>query len=1154
MALELIKINSFPETINPANWLVVADTSGTAFKISQDNLKAWLGTVTTVTPRPIKPSDPAPTLDGVYIPTVTQNEAGTPIVYTIAGGLTVNTAEGGADYGNKVELIRNGSVWVKSSYPLPKADSKIEDWNPESTYFAGRQVLYNGKIFEVPVGQTAAPSDIPGISPKWGQQTFEPTVNDFPNNGNFLHWTTTNTAIVSVVPGYYRFAGSGYVEVSPMPAVSTDRYIAVTKGIINSGSPVLAIRSPTNVRQNHTLVIGNSILMPAGYSIIEINAGAGGSIDIAEIYIGDKPYSAEWVLPIKENKVDNYFQNTHLEGLPNVVSDGYGGRKIRIMGNNAAQTVSLFFDKTNAGDYASLLYQSTVGSVVVNTVDVNASDIDTGLLSRTLQAHPDAKHVASRQFSAAHPRVRIDVTFTGSPSDWLEVSSPAITKSPRLETDALVNRSISGFNNLTSLRDDLPVNIALNGGDVKTYNIVASAGISVDLDYVRFTGTSAAELLSLPPTTKTMYFAITKGGNIVGTPRIGIRTPSNALLYRNAEIGRSYEIFPDHYNVLVTAGAGGSIDISEVYYGEKPYNAEWVTPQPVKEVGNYFPNQNLNGFPAKVVDSYGVAKLRLQGNGSEQSIRIIFDKTVEGDYASLIFKSSVNSVKVLTAHLNGPGGTAEGNISTFANVPHSQHIISRRFGGEDRPRTYIDISFTGSDSDYLEVYSPAITKEARDLTDKLVNKASVVSTGGIAQFATLKDALLENPSGLIQVGRNILTRKVDTPVLKSDYALVNSTTEPQKVAKLEGIQYVDLGLWRLMLVTTKKRFILCDGANVKYTDNINECLILGTHATEKRFTFDSSKLTQMVATNSRAVRELGNGELVVQTYNNTHYYTTDNQTVFNLSSAHPATSGSRIDGWAFDAYGDTVVFSTYAPAPARAQGSVILSVDGGRSYNEVFNLAERAGEFFPGTDPANIHLHGCFIDGYRESIVMVVGDYGFTEVANGKILVLENYRTNTSEWKMIPANFVEGIREQYCAGIALEKSLLFGTDMQETCIARMNISESGYNSPREFADRLHIGLDYIPAFTRPVEPGAPIGIHYSHIGATNFNAPPSSIILTKDGFNFANIYTDTVQHIGFANNNARVWCTVAGDVYCQQFNGRFSNELIIGKYNGFNMV
>src|SRR5690606_39958415 len=91
------------------------------------------------------------------------------------------------------------------------------------------------------------------------------------------------------------------------------------------------------------------------------------------------------------------------------------------------------------------------------------------------------------------------------------------------------------------------------------------------------------------------------------------------------------------------------------------------------------------------------------------------------------------------------------------------------------------------------------------------------------------------------------------------------------------------------------------------------------------------------------------------------------------------------------------------------------------------------------------------------------------------------------------------------------------------------------------------GLLFIPNFTRPFEDGAPVGIHHSYIN----DSESSKIVLTKDGFSFAEIYTDTVQHTGFANNNARVWCSNQGEVYCTQFNGRYPNELIIGRTGAF---
>src|SRR5690606_3272069 len=103
MALELIKISEFPQVTEPSDWIVVSGSDGVAYKIRQDDFKAWLGTVQTIAPREISPTDPEPGLDGLYIPT----EDGT---YTNAGGLVVDRSEGGPDYGMYVQFINDGGT------------------------------------------------------------------------------------------------------------------------------------------------------------------------------------------------------------------------------------------------------------------------------------------------------------------------------------------------------------------------------------------------------------------------------------------------------------------------------------------------------------------------------------------------------------------------------------------------------------------------------------------------------------------------------------------------------------------------------------------------------------------------------------------------------------------------------------------------------------------------------------------------------------------------------------------------------------------------------------------------------------------------------------------------------------------------------------
>lgn len=118
MMNEFKKVNSMDQVTH----VTVTDETGEAMIVSKEDLKAFLGTVQTIAPKALAPTDPAPSLSGLYYPTVTQNESGTPIVYTNAGGIEVNTAEGGEDYGKQVQLIFDGTDWAKVDIPVPIQD------------------------------------------------------------------------------------------------------------------------------------------------------------------------------------------------------------------------------------------------------------------------------------------------------------------------------------------------------------------------------------------------------------------------------------------------------------------------------------------------------------------------------------------------------------------------------------------------------------------------------------------------------------------------------------------------------------------------------------------------------------------------------------------------------------------------------------------------------------------------------------------------------------------------------------------------------------------------------------------------------------------------------------------------------------------------
>lgn len=129
MAFELIQIGEFEQTSEVSGageeFIVVRKADGKTYKMSTADFKAFLGTVQIQVPKALAPTDPAPTLSSVYYPTVTQNEAGTPIVYANAGGIEVNTAEGGADHNSMVQLIYDGSSWVKVNVPIEVDTSEL---------------------------------------------------------------------------------------------------------------------------------------------------------------------------------------------------------------------------------------------------------------------------------------------------------------------------------------------------------------------------------------------------------------------------------------------------------------------------------------------------------------------------------------------------------------------------------------------------------------------------------------------------------------------------------------------------------------------------------------------------------------------------------------------------------------------------------------------------------------------------------------------------------------------------------------------------------------------------------------------------------------------------------------------------------------------
>lgn len=162
MAFNLIEIKNFPKTTiligGDSELIPVSKANGITYGIKTDDLKQFMGTVVSLAPKPLFPSDPAPSENGIYIP---QEEA----VYPDAGGLSYLPST--TDKGKIVQFILNNGSWVKYSVGLPV--NVLEDWEQKS-YPVASQVIFDGQLYT-----SLAPAlgtDIPGDSPKWSEDLF----------------------------------------------------------------------------------------------------------------------------------------------------------------------------------------------------------------------------------------------------------------------------------------------------------------------------------------------------------------------------------------------------------------------------------------------------------------------------------------------------------------------------------------------------------------------------------------------------------------------------------------------------------------------------------------------------------------------------------------------------------------------------------------------------------------------------------------------------------------------------------------------------------------------------------------------------------------------------------------------------------------------
>ncbi|WP_352422282.1 hypothetical protein [Proteiniphilum sp.] len=888
----------------------------------------------------------------------------------------------------------------------------------------------------------------------------------------------------------------------------------------------------------------------ANITVISIKSQGNAQALVRNMYVGNKDRYNEPTL--LQYEIDN----------PTLTVDNlmYLGENKSMLLPNPHDVAVPIQEVLDVSKYTTIYFRADISSVGagVNVTNFAFLDADTNL--NAINPQPLFRHQGTRGYGyievnvSSINRLRITVSGQGLLHELVASESIMTNKTKAVKSfgaDMLFNNQV----NLTNLVKNTPINELLDEGLLK-YQTTRNE-VTFQDEYVGFNVNKTTSIWTVPPTSYDRYFSVADFRNITGTPRIGYLNSDASITYFNIKKDESFRLPAGLTNIFLHP-SGGSIEVKQLYLGRHPYNREWVENLPPREMDNYFENPELKGFQNVITNEEGERAIRIYGDGTEKFIEVEYDKVFDNGVFAFQYKTSVDVIKTRTGHINSAGVITNTLIQEGIYVyPNVNHIVQREFS-EDNPGGSLRVYFTGSPSDYLEVSLPSITKDSRGVQDVLINKhtSGNQNGGGVAEYDTVKEAILDNPEGLIKVGEYLLSKNTSNPVNKSDFE--NIVGHKPSKSKLLGKRFVDLGDWTLKLITTDKMFIFLNYLTVKYTYDLESCLVKTEFEGEDRYTLDDSKLETLTTAVgvTVAIRELGSGELVFITSGVKHYYTSNNRTIINESNTHTPTVGSHIDTWAFDAYDDTVVFSTYSAAGATGygKGSVILSIDSGKTYNEILNIDSDYARGLFGTTAINLaHIHGVFIDQYRDAIIVLMGDYNIDSVASGKILVLENYREDT-EWRIIDLDFENGKpREQYVSGIAMQKCNLFGTDMNETCVSRQAIGIEGLNSPREAVGDIHIGLDYVPSFTRPMEEGSPIGIHFCHTGGAG-GGDYAYMQLTMDGFYFPTVYKDNIENKGFGNSNGRIWCSKSGEVYITNFGGRFTRELILGKYNGFNMV
>ncbi|OPZ75150.1 MAG: hypothetical protein BWY80_00274 [Firmicutes bacterium ADurb.Bin456] len=243
-----------------------------------------------------------------------------------------------------------------------------------------------------------------------------------------------------------------------------------------------------------------------------------------------------------------------------------------------------------------------------------------------------------------------------------------------------------------------------------------------------------------------------------------------------------------------------------------------------------------------------------------------------------------------------------------------------------------------------------------------------------------------------------------------------------------------------------------------------------------------------------ACRDLDNGELLVACGNQgapaSLWLSSKGQTKWTkvLETSGP---GARfMNEWSISVSGRIIVASEYGgKKPPDNARKVYLSRDYGKTWTEILDIGQREGT----------HVHGCAYDPYYNRIWVTTGD-----IPHQSILYSDDWGRN---WQVASKQY------QATSIYPLPNCVLFGTDSSPNGILRY--SRAGKSNPP--AVEVAFRIDNSPRLTynaklafRGSQPDAPV--YFPYIVKVTNERLPGLVIATQDGFNFFEIFRDSINY------------------------------------------